>query len=91
VNDHTRDHALGVNDLGPDLQIGRSRRAFETRPHDGAHSASESPAHVLGRNDQPDRVDRSQFGHDHTEELACLLVNDRAAATARLKRAVDLE
>ena len=61
------------------------------RQVDGADPAGQRPAHFLGRNDEPDRVDGPNLGHSHADELARLLLDDRAAAVARLKRAVDLE
>ena len=64
---------------------------FETRAVDGADPAGEGPAHFVGRNDEADRVDGPNLGHGHADELAGLLLDDRAAAVARLERAVDLE
>ena len=91
MNQNIPDISLGIDDLGLDFEIGASLLDRLDRQVKAADPPRQGSANLLGRNDQPDRIDDGTLGHGHAEELASLLLNDRAAAVAWLKRAVDLE
>ncbi len=92
MNDHAADLDMRVNQQRLDLEAGHPLLAgrLEGQLY-RADPAVERPPHFLGRNGESDRIHRPHLGHGHAEELTGLLVDDRAAAVARLERTVYLE
>ena len=89
--DHAGHLHLRVDEVRLDLEVGLPGSLLLERQVEAADPAAERPSHLLGGHDEADRVDRRDLGDGHAEQLAGLLVDDRAAAVARLERPVHLQ